>query len=192
MGRVEPRTGHLQDPGIVGTCHGEWRLGHDNHRCVYPVLEVLRCPPRVHHVLHQDGHRVGRTRVSRLMRPAGIRARRRCRFARTTDSMDAWPIAENALVQDFAVGGRVKTVWVSDNTFVPIGAVWLYNSVVIDLASRFVLGRATSARNESPWSWRHSFRSPPYGAPCPAPAITRTGATPTRVSNIARRFLPMA
>jgi putative transposase len=105
--------------------------------------------PRVHAVLLRDGHAVGRKRVARLMRTAGIQARRPRRFARTTDSKHPWRIAENAPARDFAVGGAVNTVWVSDTTFIPTREGWLYLAVVIDLASRVVVGWATSARNDS-------------------------------------------
>ena len=105
--------------------------------------------PRVHHKLRTAGHRVGRKRVARLMRAAGLQARRRRRFAVTTDSTHAFPLADNVVARQFAVGGPVNTVWVSDTTFIPTGEGWLYLAVVLDLASRFVVGWATSARNDT-------------------------------------------
>ena len=105
--------------------------------------------PRVHHKLRLAGHRVGRKRVARLMRAAGLQARRRRRFAITTDSTHALPLANNVVARQFAVGGPVNTVWVSDTTFIPTGEGWLYLAVVLDLASRFVVGWATSARNDT-------------------------------------------
>ena len=95
------------------------------------------------------GHRVGRKRVSRLMRACGLQARRRRRCADTTDSTHAFPLADNVVARQFAVGGPVNTVWVSDTTFIPTGEGWLYLAVVLDLASRFVVGWATSARNDT-------------------------------------------
>ena len=105
--------------------------------------------PRVHQKLRLSGHRVGRKRVARLMRAAGLQARRRRRFAITTDSTHALPLANNVVARQFAVGGPVNTVWVSDTTFIPTGEGWLYLAVVLDLASRFVVGWATSARNDT-------------------------------------------
>jgi len=105
--------------------------------------------PRVHQKLRTAGHRVGRKRVARLMRAAGLQARRRRRFAVTTDSTHAFPLADNVVARQFAVGGPVNTVWVSDTTFIPTSEGWLYLAVVLDLASRFVVGWATSARNDT-------------------------------------------
>ncbi|MCC6774228.1 MAG: IS3 family transposase [Gemmatimonadaceae bacterium] len=105
--------------------------------------------PRMHRALRMAGHCVGRKRVARLMRAAGLRARRRRRFAITTDSAHALPLADNVVARDFAVGGPVNTVWVSDTTYLPTREGWLYLAVIIDLASRFVVGWATSARNDT-------------------------------------------
>ena len=105
--------------------------------------------PRMHQKLRTAGHRVGRKRVARLMRAAGLQARRRRRFAITTDSAHAFPLADNVVARQFAVGGPLNTVWVSDTTFIPTGEGWLYLAVVLDLASRFVVGWATSARNDT-------------------------------------------
>lgn len=105
--------------------------------------------PRLHQALRIAGHRVGRKRVARLMRAAGLQARRQRRFAVTTDSAHTLPLADNVVARQFAVGGPVNTVWVSDTTFIPTREGWLYLAVVIDLASRFVVGWATSARNDT-------------------------------------------
>ena len=83
------------------------------------------------------------------MRAASLQARRRRRFAVTTDSAHTLPLADNVVARQFAVGGPVNTVWVSDTAFIPTGEGWLYLAVVIDLASRFVVGWATSARNDT-------------------------------------------
>jgi len=105
--------------------------------------------PRVHRALRLAGNRVGRKRVARLMRAAGLQARRRRRFAVTTDSAHTLPIAPNVVARDFAVGGAVNTVWVSDTTYIPTREGWLYLAVVIDLASRAVVGWAASAQNDT-------------------------------------------
>jgi putative transposase len=108
--------------------------------------------PRVHAELAARGRRHGAKRVARLMRAAGLRAgapRRRCV---TTDSRHTLPVAPNALARDFAVapGGAPRPrdrVWVGDITYVPTGEGWLYLAVLLDLASRRVVG----------WAMRHTI-----------------------------------
>ena len=53
--------------------------------------------PRIHRALRKKGVRVGAKRVARLMRAAGLVARQKHRFRRTTDSNRSNPIAPNIL-----------------------------------------------------------------------------------------------
>jgi putative transposase len=70
--------------------------------------------PRVHAELREEGVRIGRERVARLMREMGLSARRgRRRTPRTTDSRHDFPIAPNLLDQDFAAE-RPDAVWLAD------------------------------------------------------------------------------
>lgn len=100
--------------------------------------------PRVHVELTQDGEHVGKKRVARLMQRDGLRGRRARRFVHTTDSAHAEPIAPNTLARQFDV--RTVTtpdrVWASDITYVPTRQGWLYLAVILDLASRRVVGWA--------------------------------------------------
>ncbi len=105
--------------------------------------------PRIHRVLRSAGLQVGQKRIARLMRTAGLQARRRRRGAVTTDSAHTLPLADNVVARSFAVGGAVNSVWVSDTTYIPTREGWLYLAVVLDLASRFVVGWATSAQNDT-------------------------------------------
>jgi transposase InsO family protein len=101
--------------------------------------------PRIHAELQADGHRVGKKRVARLMRQDGLVARRRKRGVRTTDSAHPHPVAPNHLDRQFDVkdenGVRaLNRVWVSDITYVPTAEGFLFLAVVLDLASRRVVG----------------------------------------------------
>lgn len=99
--------------------------------------------PRVLRDLRDEGFRVGQKRVARLMRQNGLVGRRPRAFVRTTDSNHAHPIAPNLLARQFGVNGvAVNQVWVSDITYVPTWEGWLYLAVVLDLASRRVVGWA--------------------------------------------------
>lgn len=101
--------------------------------------------PRVHEELKAQGHHVARKRVARLMREDGLVVhRRRRRVVRTTDSAHAHPVAPNVLGRRFALAEvpGVNRVWVSDVTYVPTREGWLYLAIVLDLASRRVVGWA--------------------------------------------------
>lgn len=100
--------------------------------------------PRVHEELKDEGVRCGRKRIERLMREDGLRAKKRRRFRATTDSAHTHPIHPNHLERRFQVEevDGVDRVWVSDITYVPTRAGWLYLAVVLDLKSRAVVGWA--------------------------------------------------
>ena len=100
--------------------------------------------PRVHRALRKRGIACSRTRVERLMRQDGLRAKKKRRFRRTTDSTHTRPVAPNLLQRRFSVEevGGLDRVWVSDITYLPTRQGWLYLAVVLDLASRRVVGWA--------------------------------------------------
>ncbi len=97
--------------------------------------------PRIHAELSADGIQVGRKRVSRLMRRAGIEGVSRRRRAWTTKrDRDARP-APDLVDRDFDAPGPDQ-LWVADITYVSTWAGFLYLSVVIDAWSRRVVGWA--------------------------------------------------
>ena len=97
--------------------------------------------PRVYRELRKGGHSVGRHRVARLMRAAGLRVRARRRFVVTTQSGHAYRVAPNTLGRRFEVEAPNR-VWASDITYIPTRTGWLYLAVVLDLYSRRVVGWA--------------------------------------------------
>ena len=113
----------------------EVRVAHRESRGCYGS-------PRIHKDLQSKGERVSRKRVARLMRVEGLRGKKKRRFRVTTNSDHAHPVAPNVLDRKFDVAevpGRNR-VWVADITYVPTREGWLYLAVVIDLASRLVVG----------------------------------------------------
>ena len=100
--------------------------------------------PRVHDELKAQGIRCGKKRVERLMREDGLQAKKKRRFRVTTNSTHEHGIAPNLLARQFAVTQveGMDRVWVSDITYVPTREGWLYLAVVLDLASRRVVGWA--------------------------------------------------
>jgi putative transposase len=100
--------------------------------------------PRVHAELRASGEKVGRKRVARLMKEAGLAGRTRRRFRKTTDSNHPFPVAPNVLERDFSTTAP-NQVWVTDITYLWTREGWLYLAVMLDLFSRRVVSWATSA-----------------------------------------------
>ncbi len=101
--------------------------------------------PRVVRDLREEGHRVSRKRVARLMRELGLAGRWKRRFRATTDSRHRFPVAPNVLMRDFDVEAP-NTAWVTDITYLATREGWLYLAVILDLFSRRVVGYAMSER----------------------------------------------
>ena len=97
--------------------------------------------PRLHHVLRARGIRVSAKRVARLMRTAHLVARGHRRYRVTTDSAHAYPIAPNRLQRRFRAT-RLNTIWAADITACPTRGGWCYLAVILDLASRRIVGWA--------------------------------------------------
>ncbi len=73
------------------------------------------------------------------MRAAGIFARPRRSWRRTTDSQHSFSLAENVLDRCFHAA-EPDRVWASDITYISTHEGWLYLAVVLDLFSRRVVG----------------------------------------------------
>jgi putative transposase len=104
--------------------------------------------PRVHAELRDQGVRVSRKRIIRIMRAHGLRGRVRRRFVRTTDSSHGAPVAENLLGRDFTASAPNER-WVGDVTYLFTPDGWVFLAVILDLFSRFVVGWATSSVNDT-------------------------------------------
>src|SRR5687768_7424919 len=98
--------------------------------------------PRVHGELRAQGISCSENYVALLMREAGVRAKKRRAFRITTNSMHDHDLADNVLDRAFAVEDQaeVDRVWVADITYLPTREGWLYLAVLLDLASRMVVG----------------------------------------------------
>jgi transposase InsO family protein len=95
--------------------------------------------PRVWEELKAGSIKVSRKRVERLMREQKLRARRRRKHAKTTDSSHGLAVAGNILNRDFKAAHPGEK-WVSDITYLRTTFGWLYLTVVIDLWDRKVIG----------------------------------------------------
>jgi putative transposase len=107
---------------------------HRRSRATYGV-------PQIHAELHDDGTRVSRKRVAKLMRRAGLEGASRRKKAWTTQKdRDARP-APDLVERDFSSEGPDR-LWVADITYIPTWAGFLYLSVVLDAWSRKIVGWA--------------------------------------------------
>jgi transposase InsO family protein len=105
--------------------------------------------PRLTVEWRDQGERVGKTRVARLMREAGRQGRqRRADRPRTTQSDHAGPIPPNRLAE-LPVLTACDQAWQVDITYVPTAEGWLYLAVVLDAYSKRLLGWAFSASLDS-------------------------------------------
>jgi transposase InsO family protein len=95
--------------------------------------------PRIYKQLIGMGHSVGKTKVERMMKKHGIRAKTKRKFRVTTDSKHNLPVAPNLLDRNFQPE-RPNQVWASDLTYVWTKEGWLFLAVIVDLFSRQVVG----------------------------------------------------
>lgn len=95
--------------------------------------------PRVYKALRKSGLRVGRTRVERLMRQAGIKARSATVYRRLPGLHRFFESIRNRRL-GLPEPDAVNQQWAADLTYIRLGAQWRYLAVVIDLYSRKVVG----------------------------------------------------
>jgi transposase InsO family protein len=117
-------------------------------RAIHEQVQRRYGSPRVHQELKALGLSCGKHRVARLMRQAGLRAKSARPYRVTTQSAHAQPVARNVLDRQFALETHpaLNRTWAADLTYLPTREGWLYLAVVLDLASRRVVGWALRTR----------------------------------------------
>lgn len=93
--------------------------------------------------LHAQRLTIGRYKVRRLMREAGLKPVWKKKFVHTTDSKHDLPVADNLLNRQFNPP-QPNQVWTSDITYLRTKTGWLYLAAVMDLHSRKIIGWAMS------------------------------------------------
>ena len=88
--------------------------------------------------------KIGRYKVRRLMREAGLKPVWKKKFVNTTDSNHDLPVAENLLNRQFNPT-KPNQAWTSDITYIHTRTGWLYLAVVMDLYSRKIIGWAMNS-----------------------------------------------
>jgi transposase InsO family protein len=162
--------------------------------------------PRVRMELQALGFSCGKNRVGRLMREAGLQAKSALKFRMTTQSDHRQPVAPNVLDRQFSLTtnpdlARPDRVWAGDITYIPTREGWLYLAVLLDLASRRVVGWGLSTRLDQELALsalrmalthrgaqgglHHSDRGVQYASAAYQQLLTQAGFTPSmsRVGN---------
>lgn len=110
----------------------EIRAVHEQSRATYGM-------PRIHAELQATGNQVGRKRVARLMRVAGLHGvSRRRGFKTTVKGRERHGIPD--LVDRNFVATSLNELWVADITYVPTWSGFVFLAVVVDAFSRKVAG----------------------------------------------------
>jgi putative transposase len=106
---------HSENRGVYGSprIHADLRLAHDIH--------------------------VGRKRVERLMRQAGISGMVRRKRGRTTISVPGVRVADDLVKRQFRPGAP-NVLWIADITYLRTWEGWLYLAAVQDAYSRAIVG----------------------------------------------------
>ena len=101
--------------------------------------------PRVRDELLDEGYRVGKHRIARLMRELALQGCPQKRYRVTTQSDHGFAVAPNHLNREFVAAAPNKR-WAADITYIRTGEGWLYLAVVLDLYSKAVVGWSMSHR----------------------------------------------
>jgi len=100
--------------------------------------------PRIHAELQEEGTRVGRKRVARLMKKLGVVGVSRRKWTVTTRRDRSARPAPDLVERRFMADGPDQ-LWVADITYVPTWTGFLYLAVVLDVWSRKVVGWAMAS-----------------------------------------------
>ena len=134
-------------------CRGESRHRREDARLLKRIRVVFADSdqtygsPRVHEALKEEGWRVAIKRVARLMRQAGLRARRKQGYKRRM-KRSSQPAAPNLLQQDFRAK-RINEKWLADIVQLQTAEGKLYVAVVMDACSRRIIGWSMNQRTRS-------------------------------------------
>jgi putative transposase len=126
----EPSARAIEDAKLTARI----RIYHARSKGAYGAPNILED-------LRDEGIRVGKKRVARLMKADGLRGVCRRKWVTTTmRDADAQPSAD--LVQRQFAANAPNRLWVADITYVPTWAGFLYLAVVLDAFSRRIVGWA--------------------------------------------------
>ncbi len=140
------------------------------HRCMKQLFEQSRQSLGSREMmkkLREEGFKIGRHRVRRLMRELGLVVTQRAAYKVTTKRKDSDAVADNLLNQNFNPEGP-NEVWAGDVTYLKTGEGWMYLAIVMDLYSRRIIGwhiekRMTTDLVSRALMKAYNLRQPPKG-----------------------------
>ena len=100
--------------------------------------------PRVFKSLQKQGVNVGRKRVERLMKEAGLKGRV-VRVTRRQPGLKRFQARGDNLLRKLAKPTAINQVWVADVTYLKVNGRWQYLATVMDLYSRRIIGWSLSS-----------------------------------------------
>lgn len=100
---------------------------------------------RIRQELRDQGTKVGKNRVWRLMKQHGLRVKTTKRFKITTNSDHKRPVAPNLVQRKFSAEAPDR-LWTGDITYIWTAEGWLYLAVILDVFSRRIVGWSMDKR----------------------------------------------
>ncbi|WIW00119.1 IS3 family transposase [Kinneretia aquatilis] len=117
------------------------RLVHEQSRGYYGS-------PRIAQQLKQQGVQVGRRRVARLMRKAGLQGRSARLYRRAKVGQRKFFASVPNALRDVALSDADQA-WVGDVTYLKVAGQWRYMAAVMDRHSRRLVGWSLSRRRDA-------------------------------------------
>ena len=117
--------------------------------------------------LREEGFKLSRYRVRKLMRKLGLVVIQRVAYKVPTKREASDAVADNLLNQNFNPVGP-NQVWAGDVTYLKTGEGWMYLAIVMDLYSRRIVGwhidkRMTTSLVSRALIKAYNLRQPPEG-----------------------------
>jgi putative transposase len=117
--------------------------------------------------LREEGFKIGRYRVRKLMAKLGLTVRQRIAYKVTTKRNHRDAVALNLRNQNFNPVAP-NQVWAGDITYLKTGEGWMYLAIVMDLYSRRIVGWYISKRMTTDLICKamimaYNLRQPPFG-----------------------------
>jgi len=105
--------------------------------------------PRIHAELMEEGTRVSRKRIARLMKASALAGVSRRKWVVTTRRDRSARPAPDLVDRNF-VADKANALWVADITYIPTWTGFLYLAVVLDVWSRKIVGWAMESHLRTP------------------------------------------